>query len=434
MRSRTVWDRRTRRTWLEVKPGHGEDLDDGRMWTLGRSRSRVLLLPEPGDSGEQTVRFDVTSLVALGTFARRDVVSHQRYERMLASVAEGVADCRALGMDESVLLLDQRDVFVSLDGSLRLAAVPLAGGEGPSRTTVVGLLASLGRGGRLRFGLEEDERIASDLRAFCDVRDDFDLDGYCTFLSHEFGMAQHTLLRPGAAHEGKQMGARGDDSSAVDAGPGAEPVWTSGSIGDGGVSGVGGACRPLGEGMTGCAGGRRADRPMPAVSQGLQRGEDRNRSDAVPKTLLFGRVGKEHEGRRGTTPVLDGGDVDGVPEGEPPASREAAPAAYELVRLRTGRHYPLAADETIVVGRSSECGLQLLGNPDISRRHAVLLAEGDGCVVGDLGSANGTSVRGHELGPSESARVALEEPFRLAGEPFMVVRLDEEGESGTSSG
>ena len=58
---------------------------------------------------------------------------------------------------------------------------------------------------------------------------------------------------------------------------------------------------------------------------------------------------------------------------------------------------PIAADETLVVGRSAQCDIVVTVDR-ASRRHAEIRPDGEGghCVV-DLGSTNGTRVDGLEV-------------------------------------
>ncbi len=69
----------------------------------------------------------------------------------------------------------------------------------------------------------------------------------------------------------------------------------------------------------------------------------------------------------------------------------------------------VALDAEIVIGRDPTCAVRLDGD-DVSRRHARVAPEGDGHVVGDLGSLNGTWVNGLEvelrrLSPGDRIRV-----------------------------
>jgi hypothetical protein len=63
----------------------------------------------------------------------------------------------------------------------------------------------------------------------------------------------------------------------------------------------------------------------------------------------------------------------------------------ELV-LEDGSRYKVGL-EPLVIGRLPECGV-VLGDANVSRRHAEIRRVGDTLVVADLGSTNGTRVKG----------------------------------------
>ncbi len=69
-----------------------------------------------------------------------------------------------------------------------------------------------------------------------------------------------------------------------------------------------------------------------------------------------------------------------------------------------GREVPVLAGTT--VGRD-DCDV-VLTDPEVSRRHAVLVASSDGLAIEDLGSTNGTWVNGQ--------RIARPEPIRAGDE------------------
>jgi two-component system response regulator AtoC len=65
-----------------------------------------------------------------------------------------------------------------------------------------------------------------------------------------------------------------------------------------------------------------------------------------------------------------------------------------------------------VVGRDREADL-VLEHASVSRRHAAMEVRADGIVWEDLGSVNGTKVRGRKLGPGERVLVAWGEPVEV---------------------
>lgn len=67
--------------------------------------------------------------------------------------------------------------------------------------------------------------------------------------------------------------------------------------------------------------------------------------------------------------------------------------------LPTGERYVLR-ETTVSVGRLPECDITVV-DPNVSRRHAEIQPRGDGFVVVDLGSTNGTRVNGVRVSERE---------------------------------
>jgi two-component system response regulator AtoC len=66
---------------------------------------------------------------------------------------------------------------------------------------------------------------------------------------------------------------------------------------------------------------------------------------------------------------------------------------------------PLPDEGAVVVGRGAECDLRI-DHPSVSRTHAVLrVTANDGLLLEDLGSSNGTRVRGRAVGAHEPTPV-----------------------------
>jgi len=83
------------------------------------------------------------------------------------------------------------------------------------------------------------------------------------------------------------------------------------------------------------------------------------------------------------------------------ASRANEPSALSLAWLfpKTDGptlQLPTARDSELFIGREDDCGCVLPGQ-DVSRKHAVLRAEGPHSVLVDLGSRNGTWVNGERI-------------------------------------
>lgn len=125
-------------------------------------------------------------------------------------------------------------------------------------------------------------------------------------------------------------------------------------------------------------------------------------------------------------PLRDAGGGNSGPLGDSSCSaslvsyRHASFVPFVVVRDRDGSRLCMAAGE-VVVGRSSRCAARITGNTNISRMHAVVRDSGDGTFsVSDLGSANGTTVRGRVLGRDETLTVVRGERFDVADETLHI--------------
>src|SRR5512138_3831564 len=94
------------------------------------------------------------------------------------------------------------------------------------------------------------------------------------------------------------------------------------------------------------------------------------------------------------------------PEDETEVTRTAIPQfpgssaknAYLLVLAgpQFGQVFALPAGRELLVGRRDDADVQIQDD-GVSRRHATLVVDGEGAIVTDLGSANGTYVDGHRV-------------------------------------
>jgi Nif-specific regulatory protein len=81
---------------------------------------------------------------------------------------------------------------------------------------------------------------------------------------------------------------------------------------------------------------------------------------------------------------------------------------------RAGTNFPLDASRKTLIGRGTNCHIAI-SDPLLSRVHAALAFEGDGWVIRDTGSRNGTSVNGQKI---EEATIADGHSIRLGKTEF----------------
>jgi DNA-binding winged helix-turn-helix (wHTH) protein len=105
----------------------------------------------------------------------------------------------------------------------------------------------------------------------------------------------------------------------------------------------------------------------------------------------------------------------------------SSPVRFRLVWSR--REIPLPFGE-MVVGRGVDCGLRL-DSPRVSRHHARIRVTGSGASVEDLGSKNGTTVRGERI----EGEVALRDGDEIViGPAELLFRGSADGSTETAPG
>jgi pSer/pThr/pTyr-binding forkhead associated (FHA) protein len=83
--------------------------------------------------------------------------------------------------------------------------------------------------------------------------------------------------------------------------------------------------------------------------------------------------------------------------------------------------YPLQAGASRVIGRDPQADI-VVDDASVSRRHAKLHV-GDVIELEDLGSSNGTFVRGQRLGKGARTEVGIGESFRVGDQVLLVQRV-----------
>ncbi len=102
-----------------------------------------------------------------------------------------------------------------------------------------------------------------------------------------------------------------------------------------------------------------------------------------------------------------------TPVGNHDFGDELRPGHLHLVVIGDGNFatHPLPAGATVSIGRSNQCDIAV-DDKSISRRHAILNI-GKTVTIEDLGSANGTRVRGNQLKPGHPIAIAVGELIGL---------------------
>ena len=113
--------------------------------------------------------------------------------------------------------------------------------------------------------------------------------------------------------------------------------------------------------------------------------------------------------------MIGGGDGGPTRVRAPGAAARASDACLVFVEGEAvlGLRVPLAGE--VLLGRDAGCTVPLPAE-DVSRRHARVTADGDGHLLADLGSTNGTFVNGrritmHRLAAGDRVRLG---PFAAA--------------------
>lgn len=149
--------------------------------------------------------------------------------------------------------------------------------------------------------------------------------------------------------------------------------------------------------------------------------------------MLREALGRYVEGERGAFSlnrfrafVRDATGIEVLANGTIRDGTHAKRDEYVLRDLTNGNTFCMREGLPMRLGRGDLCDVQLVGRPDISRDHASVCVEGDGVTLVDLGSTNGTYVRGRGLLPTFGIRIPIGQVFFLSGDRFCVEKRWEE--------
>lgn len=358
MRAKIESDRSTGGEWLQVKLSSGERVDPARLsWLRSRTHRYLLEVEQPAVPLPRGLRYGVTGLESLRSFLRHYEITPLQYENILVSMGEVLGMLEREGQPASCLRFDEHLTFSDIDGNLWFLFLPL---ETPAAKGADGsasvALRHLARARRITFSSSDDFSRSRRLREALRTSD-YALDAYESFLVEEYGIRLDF-----------------SDASEAVAGP------------------LGGTAR------------RVQPRDVPLTLP---------RSEWDSSVTSVATVG-------------DGPSAAAVSPGAADAARDRneeghRTTAFRLVALDgSGGSFALGDCRDVLVGRGSACDVRIPNNLRISRTHARIEREDAGFRITDLGSSNGTFVRGGELGDGESASVALGETFELADVPMAI--------------
>ena len=92
---------------------------------------------------------------------------------------------------------------------------------------------------------------------------------------------------------------------------------------------------------------------------------------------------------------------------------------YQLVSTSGGSCFDLRAERPLVLGRALACDLPVL-DPTISRRHAELSLSEGRVMVRDLGSSNGTIVRGRRIPANQRTPISVGDTIEVGSTVVIV--------------
>lgn len=386
MKSKTLADRKSGSRTLQLRCGKGDVVDYARAeWLRGLSQS--VLLPfrweRKGKGG--TFYYDITECESLWAYLQRGL-SGEQYRSLLHSFGRLADFCAKDDAKMEDVLFDAEHVYVA-EGRLRFAYVPCESLAAPA-VSPLALLSILSDTRYVRFSLSQDAQLAQQLADFTQRSNVFSAFEYSGFLASLLGGndAEMTSSNGNGATDFANEAAFSGTSVVFD--PFAQST-TQPSMSDI-VSGV----------ATESTHDAPAKQP-PAIP-----------FDSGTQTLA-------------TTPTIANAapsDAPAQPLSKPMASvcAPAAPASYVLIRECDGSQIG-AFTASATIGRSSQCTLRIAGNTNVSRTHATItVLDGNRLALVDLGSSNGTTVRGRLLHKGETAEITRGERFEVADERLHV--------------
>ncbi len=401
---------------LVVRAEKREQLEYAQAEWL-KSAHESFLLPFTYDPAQAKVRlyYDATGMARLRAFLKARLSAVQ-FLGMLEGVLKALDLCTRKKYPTSIMCFDPDYVYVDEGGHIKLACIPLSGMvERPERTPR-SLLSYLADSSHVRFILDEDARHRCALDDFVRRTPVLSVSAMREFLSMESGGAGDFTIEGASPRQAADASAAVQslvaDAVAFDMVglvtqvPASSEVIAHESVAERVLNGVAGTSPTAPERML-------AGQEAPTV--GLA-------SMAPPAPIASGapQDAGTPDPHVSDDTVRDGRAAPRAAAVQAAGSTSCVPGTLVLVRMCDGGAWDLDLSSPRTVGRSSESDVVIVGNPSISHRHARVLRDGGSVRIQDLGSLNGTFVRGERLPRDASAPISMGECFRIADETFCV--------------
>lgn len=287
------------------------------------------------------------------------------YQFILGSVAEAAALCVLAGR-QVLLYADENSIFISSNGVLRFAYVPIESNGARRHIGLRPVLKTLVNK-KIDFENTDDERCKKELALFLESGEPKDFYTFALFLRDNLMLSLQEMATKALADEEARKRAESDEQM------------------------------------------RKAAQERSLSGAGQQGGGAKWRGVSVQgsyKSFEFDEQGASdsYENREDVLTIQ-------------PTS------VIAIKRLSTGDISVIPAGGGFI-GRTAKCVVRVLNNPKIGREHATIFLDGNDVILSDNNSHNGTRVGGRCILGDESARIAVGESFSLADEEFVVVRTD----------
>lgn len=414
-------DRKSGAKTLQVTAGKRETLEYAQAEWLRGAPGRCLL-PFDYDAAGAEPRFyyDVTGMERLPRFLKAKVTSGQ-YVGMLRTVYDVLDLCTRKGCPTSSVCFDPSTVYVDEQGAIAFALVPLSGVGARDNDSPRALLGYLGSLSHVGLVVAEDERHVRAVNDFVRRTPVLSVSALREFLVSQFSLSLEggsgSLGTPAAAdapvaepaRRAPGAGALLDMVGMLSRRASAQEVTAAQSVAARALDGVAGVSPTAAARVMTVAPATATPEAGPATP------------DPEASPPVTGAAPEPSRAGCGETTYFGRGAVSFATGFSSACDETAGRTSFSLERERDGRRFDLDLSVPRTVGRSLTSDVTLDGNSNLSRCHARISRDRGGFEICDLGSLNGTTVRGRRLEREGSGHVDLGERFLLADEAVRIV-------------